>query len=166
MRKKAVPVLRKDGLIQRKWFILYALKVLDLFGAVFLRKYKEHPKNIKRILVIHFGGFGDGILMLSLMDSLRALSGQYQFDLFTNVDIASAVAKSDVFKTVYTIDNYFKWQYIKHLPEITSRFRLLEPRYDLAIALRSGIDNGILPLYLSGIARTIAGFKTGGFSFC
>jgi ADP-heptose:LPS heptosyltransferase len=56
--------------------------------------------------------------------------------------------------------------YIKNTLKITAKFRQLNTSYDMAVVLRSGTDNGILPLFLSGITKNITGFKTGGFGFC
>ena len=170
MRKEAVSVLRKDGLIQRKWPLIHILKGIDIIGNLFRlivkRREPLQKAKINKVLIVHFGGFGDGIFLLSLKESLIKLGTMYQFDLFTNTDVALAVKDSSAFKNVYVSESFFKLQYIKNISKITSKLKQINKKYDVAIALRSGMDNGLLPLFLSGITKSIAGFKTGGFGFC
>lgn len=170
MRKEAVSVLRKDGLIQRKWPIIQILKGIAVIGNLvrLIVKIREplQKDKIKSVLVVHFGGFGDGILLLSLEESLIELGTRYQFDLFTNTDVALAVKESNAFQDIYISESYFKLQYVKNLKKIAGKLKQINKRYDVAVVLRSGIDNGLLPLFLAGITNSIAGFKTGGFGFC
>lgn len=63
------------------------------------------------------------------------------------------------------MDNRFGGKYLRDIFKSTRDFKLTRKRYDAAVCLRSFMDNGILPLYLSGIANYMVGFSTGGFSF-
>jgi ADP-heptose:LPS heptosyltransferase len=141
-------------------------KCLDaIVKLIFKKRRLVDADEVTKVLIVHFGGFGDGILLLSLSNSLIELRSKYSFDLFTNPDIASAMPENSGFDNVYVIPSYFGLDYIKNLFKIKNEFKELGT-YDMAVDLRSRIDNGILPLFLSHIAKNITGFKTGGFSFC
>lgn len=177
MRKnKLSPLLRSDGLVRRKHGIHYALKMIDWMGwavkwsyTQFRPKKKTPPmfhKRKTRILVVHFGGFGDGIMLSALFPALQRLSDSYVFDLHANKDVVQAVKDSTVFRNIFTSPDYFKKDYILKMKENINGFKRIGKSYDCAVVLRYGIDNGILPLYMAHITEKIAGFKTSGFSFC
>lgn len=156
-----------NGFFTRKKSVNAILTMLNFAGKLFFLRWKKNkkPENIRKLLIVHFGGFGDALLLTSVMDSLIEHVPQCEIDIMANKDVHHILQHDTRFSNFHVMDNRFGKKYVINLIKSVNDFRKIGKRYDAAVCLRSFLDNGVLPLYLSGIAEYIVGFSTGGFSF-
>jgi ADP-heptose:LPS heptosyltransferase len=155
------------GYFTRKSHLNTALSILNTVSKVlFLRWRKnEKPSTINSLLLVHFGGFGDALLLTSVLDALKEQMPECEIDIMVNDDVYHLLQHDTRFSNCYTMDNRFRKKYVLDIMKSRGDFKRIQKKYDAAVCLRSFIDNGVLPLYLSGIANYMVGFATGGFSF-
>ncbi len=156
-----------SGFFTRKKSINAIFTLLNKAGRVIFLRWKKHhkPTTINKLLLVHFGGFGDALLLTSVLDSLKEQMPECEIDLMTNKDVHCILRHDTRFSHFYTMENRFGIKYLLDIFESRKDFRRIPERYDAAVCMRSFMDNGVLPLYLSGIANYMVGFATGGFSF-
>lgn len=156
-----------NDLFTRKKVVNMIFKFLNISGNVFFLRWRKRykPANIKKLLLVHFGGFGDALLLTSAIGYMKEQMPQCEIDLMTNEDVHYILQNDTRFSSFHIMDNRFGVKYLRDILKSTRDFKLTRKKYDAAICLRSFMDNGVLPLYLSGIANYIVGFSTGGFSF-
>lgn len=156
-----------DGYLTKKRPVNLALTLLNVAGKVFFFRWKKcsKPEKINKLLLIHFGGLGDALLLTSIMSSLKEKMSQCDIDIMTNNDIYHILQYDTLFSNFHIMDNRFGKKYLFGIIKSVRDFRRVGKRYDAVVCLRSFLDNGVLPLYLSGIADYSVGFSTGGFSF-
>ncbi|MFA7494952.1 MAG: hypothetical protein WCY67_01405 [Acidithiobacillus sp.] len=156
-----------DGYFTRKKSINAVLTVLNNICKIIFLRWRKNKKPIKvnKLLLVHFGGFGDALLLTAVLDSLKKHMPQCEIDIMTNNDVYHILQHDTRFTHFYTMDNRFGKKYLLDIPKSHQAFKRLQQRYDATVCLRAFMDNGVLPLYLSGISNYIVGFATGGFSF-
>lgn len=156
-----------NGYFTRKSIVNRTLSVLDTIGKFFFFRWKKRPKpkSIHKLLLVHFGGFGDALLLTSVLDSLRCQLPYTEIDLALNRDEYLLLQHDDRISNFHVMENRFQKRYVTGILKTIMDFRRIGKKYDVAVCLRSFIDNGVLPLYFSGITNYIMGFSTGGFSF-
>jgi ADP-heptose:LPS heptosyltransferase len=155
------------GYFTRRRIVNLTFSTLNVVGTIlFLRFFKKRkPSNINKLLLVHFGGFGDALLLTSIIDQLKELMPACEIDAVVNHDICNILQNDTRFERLYEIDNRFGKKYILNIINIRKDLKNINRKYDAAVCLRSFMDNGVLPLYLSGISKYTVGFATGGFSF-
>ncbi len=156
-----------DGYFTRKKSVNTFLTVLNTAGKIFFLRWrkKNKPSTVKKLLLVHFGGFGDALLLTSVLDSLKEHMPQCEIDIMANTDVHHILQHDNRFTHFYTMDSRFGKRYLLDIIKSRRDFAHIQQKYDVAVCLRSFMDNGVLPLYLSGISNYIVGFATGGFSF-
>lgn len=156
-----------DGYFTRKKSVNAIFSVLNTAGKIFFLRWRKNnkPSTVNKLLLVHFGGFGDALLLTSVLDSLKEHMPQCEIDIMANDDVYHILQHDTRFTHFYTMDNRFGKKYLLDILKIRRNFKNIQQRYDATVCLRSFMDNGVLPLYLSGISDYIVGFATGGFSF-
>ena len=145
--------------------IAAALMLLDKLGTL-LRKRRRRPPRIDTLLLVFFGSFGDGLLFTSVLKPLRERMPDARIDVLASKDVGAVLAGNPHISNLFVTDMPSGKAYPKRIPGLVRLMRGFHTVYDAALCLRQPIDNGILPLFLSGISRYNVGFSTGGFSFC
>ena len=141
------------------------LSLLDRVGLL-LRRKRQKPATLNNILLVFFGSFGDGLMFTTILKSLREHKPLARIDVLVSRDVASVLKGSPHISNIYSTDMPSGREYPSRVPGLIKFMRSFDVTYDIAVCFRAPIDNGILPLFLSGISRFNAGFSTGGFSFC
>ena len=145
--------------------VAHTLWLLDKAGTIIRRK-RCKPANLDTILLVFFGSFGDGLMFTSILKSLREQKPLARIDVLASRDVASVLQGSPYITNVFSTDMPSGKDYPSRIPGLIKLMRSFGVTYDIAVCFRATIDNGILPLFLSGISRYNVGFSTGGFSFC
>ncbi len=145
--------------------IAAALMLIDKAGTL-LRKRRPRPSRIDKVLLVFFGSFGDGLMFTSILKPLREHMPEARIDVLASKDVGAVLAGNPHISNLFVTDMPSGKAYPKRIPGLIRLMRSFNTVYDAALCLRQPIDNGILPLFLSGIARFNIGFATGGFSFC
>jgi heptosyltransferase-2 len=142
-----------------------ALAFVDKAGSL-LRQKRQRPPQINNILIIFFGSFGDGLMFTSVLASLRERMPQSRIDVFVSSDVGAVINRCPYVSNIFVTDMPSGKKYPSKILAISRSLREIGIVYDVALCLRSAIDNGIMPLFLSRVSRYNVGFSTGGFSFC
>ena len=145
--------------------IAMVLMLIDKVGAL-LRRRRQRPSRIDNVLLVFFGAFGDGLMFTSILKSLRHHMPQARVDVLASKDVGAVLSGCPYISNVFVTDMPSGKKYPSRVPGLVNTLRGLGITYDIALCFRSAIDNGVLPLFLSGISRYNVGFSTGGFSFC
>jgi ADP-heptose:LPS heptosyltransferase len=145
--------------------IALVLMLIDKVGSL-LRRRKQRPSRIDSILIVFFGSFGDGLMFTSILESLRKQKPQARIDALVSSDVGAILKGSPYPSNIIVTEMRSGREYPSKIPGLVTTMRNLGVIYDVALCLRSTIDNGVLPLFISGISRYNVGFSTGGFSFC
>jgi heptosyltransferase-2/heptosyltransferase-3 len=139
--------------------------LIDKAGTLFRRR-RQRPSRIDNILLVFFGSFGDGLLFTSILKSLREQLPQARIDVLASKDVGVVLEGCPYLSNIYVTNMPSGKEYPSKVRGLVTTLRDIGVVYDAALCLRGPIDNGVLPLFLSGISRYNVGFATGGFSFC
>ena len=116
-------------------------------------------KQFKNILLINFGGIGDEILFMPVIQSLRKAYPNSKITLCLEGRSKSFVNLTDLLNDYFCVDIKTKNKYIQMLKLY---FKALTGRYDLVISAGANPLISIL-LFFTGIETKI-GYKTSGLS--
>ncbi len=152
------------GIIAPNRAIAATLMLADRFGSL-LRWKRPRPDRIDNLLIVFFGSFGDGLLVTSILRSLREEFPNARIDLLASTDVGAMLKHCPYLSNLIITDMPSGKKYPSCVPGLVKLMNGLGVIYDVALCPRGPIDNGVLPLYLSGISRYNVGFATGGFSF-
>lgn len=145
--------------------IAIVLMLIDRIGSL-IRPRRQKPAHIDTILLVFFGSFGDGLMFTSILKSLRDHLPHARIDALVSKDVGAILKGSPHVSTIFVTEMPSGKEYPSKIPNLIRTMRELGVTYDAAVCLRAPIDNGVLPLFLSGISRYNIGFSTGGFSLC
>lgn len=152
------------GIIAPNRSIAATLMLVDRLGT-FFRVRRAQPGRIDSLLIVFFGSFGDGLMFTSILRSLRENMPHARIDILASTDVGAMLKGCPYVSNLIITDMPSGKKYPSRVPGLIRLMRGFGLTYDLALCPRGPIDNGVVPLYLSGIARYIVGFSTGGFSF-
>ena len=153
------------GIIAPNEPIALALATVDKVIRVFRRR-RPKPNRIEKVLLVFFGSFGDGLMFTSILKSFRSQLPDARIDALVSGDVGSILKGCPYFDNIFVTQMPSGREYPSKVPGLIKTMRGLGISYDAALCLRGPIDNGVLPLFLSGISRYNVGFSTGGFSSC
>lgn len=160
------PPLKNGYLIINKNFN-FIIRIIDKIGY-FLFKFKNKKFEFKKadnILLVIYGGLGDGLLFTTVLKSLRENFSKSNIDILANKDIAKILENNPYIDDILISDIKWGYKYPLSIFNIIKILKHNKTRYDLAVCLRAYFDNGILPVFLSAKVDNIIGYKTGGFGF-
>jgi ADP-heptose:LPS heptosyltransferase len=157
----------KNGYLIINKKVNFIIRIIDKIGYFlfkFRRKKFEFTKADNILLVI-YGGFGDGLLFTAVLKSIRKNFPNGRIDVLTNKDIAKILENNPYIDNILISDIKWGYKYPLVIFNIIKTLKNKKIKYDLAVCFRAYFDNGILPVFLSAKASNMIGYKTGGFGF-
>lgn len=165
MKYKKSPLKNSYLIINKN--INFIIRIIDTIGYFLfkLRRKKNKPEKLDNILLVIYGGVGDGLLFTTVLKFLRENFPKNRIDVLTNRGISLILDNNPYINNVIISPISWGYKYPLSIFKIINVLKQNKIRYDAVLCFRAFFDNGILPVFLSGKANYIIGYKTGGFGF-
>ncbi len=148
-------------------YVNYIIRIIDAAGYFLFkfRRKKDKPKKIDNILLVMYGAFGDGLLFTMGLKSIRKNFPKSRIDILCNKEISIILKNNPHINNILISPIEWSYKYPLSLFKIIKLLKHNDVKYDMSLCFRSFFENGILPVFLSGKAGYIIGYKTGGSGF-
>lgn len=157
----------KNGYLIINKNVNFIIRIIDKIGY-FLFKFrskKNKPEKLDNILLVIYGGFGDGLLFTTVLKSLRENFSKSKIDVLTNSDISLILKNNPYINKILISPMNWGHSYPLLIFKIINVLEQNKIKYDAVLCFRAFFDNGIVPVFLSNKTKYTIGYRTGGFGF-